>query len=303
MKQNALAFSHFLLALAVMFVWGTNFVVIKTALGDMPPLLFGTLRFTLVVLPAVFFLKRPKVSWGNLAAYGIFIGAGQFGLLFLAMKADVTPGLASLLMQAQVFFTIGLSVFVAKESVKKYQVVALLIAVSGIVLIGLNTDGNTTVKGLLMTQLAALSWACGNLISKRAGNVNMLAYVVWSSIFAMPCLLVLSIFVEGWPVIQASVSHAKIATWLAILWQTIGNSMFGYAVWGWLLSRYPAASVAPMALLIPVFGMAASSLLLAEPMPLWKITAALLIIMGLAMNVLGHRLTRATLAAVKVPGD
>ena len=76
--------SHFLLAIAVMAVWGSNFVVIKLALEHLPPLLLAALRFTCAFLPAVFFLKRPTVAWTNLAAYGVLIGAGQFGLLFLA---------------------------------------------------------------------------------------------------------------------------------------------------------------------------------------------------------------------------
>lgn len=303
MKPHSLDFKNLLLALAVMLVWGTNFVVIKTALADLPPLLFATLRFTLVLLPAVFFMKRPQVSWANLAGYGIFIGAGQFGLLFLAMKSDVSPGLASLLLQAQVFFTVGLSVFITRETVKRYQWAALAIAASGLVLIALNTGGSITMKGLLMTQIAAFSWACGNLVCKRAGNVNMLAYIVWSSLFAMPCLLVLTLVFEGWPAIHEGVANAKLSTWLAILWQTIGNSMFGYAVWGGLLSRYPTATVAPMALLIPVFGMAASGLILGEAMPMWKCGSALLIVSGLALNVLGPKISRATLAAAKAPGD
>src|SRR5690606_25945372 len=100
---------HLLLALAVVAVWGTNFVVIKVALGELPPLTFALLRFTLALLPAVFFLKRPAVPWSNLATYGVLIGVGQFGLLYIAMNGQISPGLASLVVQTQVFFTIGLS--------------------------------------------------------------------------------------------------------------------------------------------------------------------------------------------------
>ncbi len=280
---------HFLLALAVVAVWGTNFVVIKLALGQLPPLLFGALRFAFALLPAVFFLRRPAVSWANLAGYGALIGAGQFGLLYLAMQHDISPGLASLVIQVQVFFTIGLSMAMTGEKLRPFQWLALLLATGGIVLIATHTDGTTTVKGLAMVLVAALSWAGGNTLSRRAGQVNMLAYVVWSSLFALPPLLALSLLVEGWPAIESGLRAATPATWAAVLWQSVGNALFGYAVWGWLLARHPAATITPMALLVPVFGMSASALLLAEPLPVWKLQAAGLVMAGLALNILWPR--------------
>lgn len=280
---------HFLLALAVVAVWGTNFVVIKLALGQLPPLLFGALRFAFALLPAVFFLRRPAVPWANLAGYGLLIGAGQFGLLYLAMQHDISPGLASLVIQVQVFFTIGLSMAITGEKLRPFQWLALLLATGGIVLIATHTDGSTTVKGLAMVLVAALSWAGGNTLSRRAGQVNMLAYVVWSCLFALPPLLALSLMVEGWPAIESGLRAATPGTWAAVLWQSVGNTLFGYAVWGWLLARHPAATITPMALLVPVFGMSASALLLAEPLPAWKLQAAGLVMAGLALNILWPR--------------
>lgn len=282
---------HLLLALAVVAIWGSNFVVIKLALAQMPPLLFGALRFTFALLPAAFVLRRPAVPWSNLAAYGLFIGAGQFGVLYLAMRRDISPGLASLVVQMQVFFTIGLSMAIGRERLHLYQVAALLLAVSGIVTIGLHTDADTTPLGLAMVLAAAFSWSCGNMASKRAGSVNMLAYVVWSSLFAMLPLLLLSLLVEGPATIEAGLRAAGAGTWAAVLWQTAGNTLFGYAVWGWLLSRHPAATVVPMALLVPVFGMAASAAWLGEPLPAWKLGAATLVLGGLALNLLWPRLS------------
>ena len=118
---TALPLRHLLLALAVVAVWGTNFVVIKVALAHFPPLLLAALRFTLALLPAVFFLPRPAVSWRNLAAYGVLIGVGQFGVLFVAMQAQISPGLASLVVQMQVFFTIALAMRITKERVQPFQ--------------------------------------------------------------------------------------------------------------------------------------------------------------------------------------
>jgi O-acetylserine/cysteine efflux transporter len=288
-KGHALPWKHALLAVAVVAVWGSNFVVIKLALAHLPPLLFGALRFAFTLLPAVFFLRRPAVPWHNLAGYGLFIGAGQFGLLYLAMRGDIAPGIASLVIQAQVFFTIGLSMALTGERMRPFQWVALALAVAGLAVIGAHTDGDTTLLGLVMVLGAAFSWACGNTLSRRAGQVNMLAYVVWSALFSMPPLLLLSLWFEGWPAIEAGVRDATWSTWLAVLWQAVGNSLFGYACWGWLLSRHPAATITPMALLVPVFGMGASALFLAEPLPAWKLIAAGLVMTGLAMNVLWPR--------------
>ncbi len=284
--KTSLSLRHFLLALVVVAVWGSNFVVIKLALGQMPPLLFATLRFTMVVLPMVFFLPRPALPWRNLAGYGLLIGVGQFGLLFVAMNGHISPGLASLAIQVQVFFTIGLAMLMAGETLQRVQWLALLLAASGLGVIVAHTDGSTSVWGLGLVLLAALSWAGGNLVSRAAGRINMVAYVVWSSLFAVPPLTVLALAVEGWDALTAGIHHADALTWGAVAWQAWGNSMFGYAAWGWLLSRYSAATITPMALLVPLFGMGSSAWWLGESLPGWKLLAAALVMAGLALNLL-----------------
>ncbi|PIQ52601.1 MAG: EamA family transporter [Comamonadaceae bacterium CG12_big_fil_rev_8_21_14_0_65_59_15] len=284
--KPSLSLRHFLLALAVVAVWGSNFVVIKLALGQMPPLLFATLRFTVVLLPMVFFLKRPAVPWRNLAGYGLLIGVGQFGLLFIAMNGHISPGLASLVIQVQVFFTIGLAIALAGEGLQRVQWLALVLGAAGLGVIMAHTDGNTSLLGLGLILLAALAWAGGNLVSRAAGRINMVAYVVWSSLFAVPPLFVLSLWVEGWDALAAGVQGANLEAWAAVAWQAWGNSIFGYAAWGWLLARYSAATITPMALLVPVFGMASSAWWLGEPLPLWKLAAASLVLSGLALNLL-----------------
>lgn len=288
---------HFLLALAVVAVWGTNFVVIRIGLNHLPPLLFATLRFCMVLVPMVFIVKRPAVSWANLAAYGLLIGAGQFGLLFVAMKGHISPGLASLILQTQVFFTIGMAMKISGERVQPFQIVALLLAASGIVLIAAHGGGSATPLGVILVLLAAASWSGGNIVARQAGAVNMLGYVVWASLFSIPPLFVMSLWLEGWSAMVAGVRHADALTWAAVLWQAVGNTMFGYAAWGWLLARHPAATVTPMALLVPVFGMSASALILGEGLPAWKLIAAALVLTGLAVNMLWPKVRMKFLAA------
>ena len=280
-----------LLAAAVVAVWGTNFVVIKFALGTLPPLLLATLRFALAFAPAVLFVARPAVAWRTLAAYGVLIGAGQFGLLFIALRADITPGLASLVVQTQVFFTIGLAMALAGERVRGFQAAALALAAAGLGLIALNTSASTTPLGIALVLLAALSWSAGNHVAKRAGRVDMLGFMVWSSLFAVPPLALLSWWFEGPQAITQGLAAAGPAVWAAVLWQSLGNTLFGYGAWAWLLARHPAATITPMALLVPVFGIGASALLLGEALPAWKLAAAALVLAGLGLNILWPRLT------------
>jgi O-acetylserine/cysteine efflux transporter len=289
-QRHGLPVSHLALAVAVMAVWGSNFVVIKAALVHLPPLLLAALRFAFAFFPLAFFLKRPDVSLRNLAAYGLLIGVGQFGLLFIAMRHDITPGLASLVIQVQVFFTIGLSMRLTGERVHGYQVIALLLAGAGLGVIATHADGSATPLGLALIAGAALGWAGGNMVSRAAGPVNMLSYVVWASLFAVPPLFLLSFLFEGGPAMAAGIRNADALTWAAVLWQSVGNTMFGYAVWGWLLARHPAATVAPMALLVPVFGMGASTLILGEALQGWKLLAAALVMSGLAIGLLWPRI-------------
>lgn len=283
----ALPGAHALLALAVVAVWGMNFVVIRYALDTLPPLALATLRFAVAFWPAAMFIRRPAVPWRQLAAYGVLIGVGQFGLLFLALRGSIQPGLASLVVQVQVFFTIGLAMLLEGERPRPYQLLALAFAVAGLALIASRSDASgATVPGIAMVLGAALSWAGANIVGRRAGRVNMLGYMVWSSAFAVPPLLALSLLVEGPQAIRQGLAASGALTWLAVLWQALANTLFGYAAWGWLLARHSAATVTPWALGVPVFGLGSSALLLGEAMPPWKLLASALVIAGLAINVL-----------------
>ena len=283
---------HHATALLVVFIWGTNFVFIRYGLDELAPFTFALLRFTLVALPLVFILPKPSVRWWSIIAYGWCIAVGQFGLLFWAMQANISAGLASLIIQMQVFFTIILSAVLLRESVKPQQIVSLGICFVGLLTIAVFTDGHTTLVGIGVTLLAALSWSAGNLLAKQAGEIDYLGFIAWSSLFALPPLALLAVYFEGLDGVLQSVTNTSWQAWLVVLWQSIGNTMIGYGLWNMLLSRYPASSVTPWGLMIPVFGMSASSVMLAEPMPWWKLLAIFLILLGLVLNMVSSRKNR-----------
>ena len=293
-KTTTLPLSHLLLALAIVAIWGTNFVVMKHCLAVFPPFMFAALRYTFALLPMAFLIPRPKVPLWNLALYGLLIGVGQFGIVYYAVNSQISPGLASLVIQTQVFFTIGFAMLINQERLRLYQVFALLLALIGLLMIALHTDATTTLLGLALMVFAGFSWGAANTVGRYAGIGSpreLLAYVVWASAFAVPPLLLISTVFEGGVANLSEVlEQAPLGAWLGVFWQSWANTLFGYAAWAWLLSKHPAAVVAPMPLLVPIFGMGASAIYLDEGLPAWKLFAAGLVMVGLLINVSWPRL-------------
>ncbi|WP_246525981.1 EamA family transporter [Polynucleobacter paneuropaeus] len=303
-KTTTLPLSHLLLALAIVAIWGTNFVVMKNCLAVFPPFMFAALRYSFALLPMALFIPRPKVPLWNLALYGVLIGVGQFGIVYYAVNSQISPGLASLVIQTQVFFTIGFAMLLNKERLRLYQVFALLLALIGLLIIALHTDATTTLLGLALMVFAGFSWGAANTVGRYAGisrPADLFAYVVWASAFAVPPLLLISAVFEGGVTHLSQVLvQAPLGAWLGVLWQSWGNTLFGYAAWAWLLSKHPAAVVAPMPLLVPIFGMGASAIYLGEDLPVWKLFAAGLVMVGLLINVSWPRLKEQITKVIKI---
>ena len=279
-----------LLALSVVVIWGVNFVVIQVALHEIPPLLLTFLRFFCVAFPWVFFFKKPKnTSWKLLLAYALSMFVLDFAFLFSGMYVGVSSGIASLALQTQVFFTAALAVMFFKEKMTPAKQIGALIAFCGIVFVGFHTGGDVNLLGLFLVECAALSWAFGNLVSKKIGHVDMLSLVVWGSFLSLPFLGVLAYCFESHLWTIKTVKHLSIQSIAALAYLAYPVTFFGFGIWSWLLSRYPATTVAPFTLLVPVVGFTASALLVHEALPAWKLFAALLIVTGLIVNLYADR--------------
>ncbi|MGD9914861.1 MAG: EamA family transporter [Rhizobiaceae bacterium] len=284
---------HIALALLVVVIWGVNFAVIKLGLRQVSPLGLGVARFVLAALPWVFFVRRPAVPMRQIALYSLLIFVGQFGLLFTGMKIGMSAGLASLILQLQVFFTIGLSVLVLGERPTLWQFAGALLAFAGIAVVAANVGGDVSMAGLGMLILAAASWGGGNIVSRqismREPATDVLGLVVWGSLFAVPPLLAVALILDP---------HGLVDSVAGLDWVSVGSiayivylsTLFCFAVWSRLLATYPVASVAPFTLLVPVFGFLGSAVLLGEPIEPWKIGAGLLVVAGLCVNLFGRRL-------------
>lgn len=276
-----------LLALVVIIVWGMNFVVIKVGLDDIPPMLLGALRFMLAAFPAILFIKRPQIPFRWLLAYGATISLGQFAFLFSAMKVGMPAGLASLVLQSQAFFTLFFAALFLGERLRATNFVGLLIAAGGLLLIGMQGDRSMTLAGFVLTICAASMWALGNIVTRKVGKVNLVGLVVWGSLIPPIPFFALSWLLEGPQAIESALRGIGWSSILVLLYLAFGATILGYSLWSRLLSRYPANTVAPFSLLVPVVGLTSAALLLDEHLGLMQAIGALLVMLGLAINVGG----------------
>ncbi len=281
-----------LLALAIVCVWGVNFVVIKVGLAGVPPMLLGALRFLLVVFPAIFFVPRPRVPWRMLLAYGATISLGQFVFLFWAMAVGMPAGLASLVLQSQAFFTLTIAALWLGEPLRWHNLAGMAVAAAGLALIGAGAAGASgmTATGFVLTLCSAFCWASGNIVSKRIGPVDLLGLVVWGALVPIVPFALLSLWFEGPARIAASVMHLSGTGVFAVLYLAFAATVFGYTMWGRLLTRYPASKVAPLTLLVPVVGLLSAHVLLGEDLAPAQWAGAAVVMAGLLVNVFGGRL-------------
>jgi O-acetylserine/cysteine efflux transporter len=287
--KHSMTLTDVFTALAVVTIWGVNFVVIKIGLQDLPPILFTALRFLFAAVPLVFFIKRPQCSPGLVLAYGMFQFALQFTLLFTGIKLGLPAGLASLVIQLQAFFTIGLAVSMLGERPKPVQLAGALIAFSGMALVAMHLEGGATVIGFVLVVLAGACWALANIVTKRMGDISALSLVVWGSLLATPPLFLASWISEGaaW---QLAAHNFNGKTLLTVLFQAYPNTIVGFGIWSILMRRYPTATVAPFSLLVPVAGMVSAAIVLGEALQWWKVAAGVLVLGGLALSQFGGRL-------------
>ncbi|AHW28370.1 acetylserine transporter [Salmonella enterica subsp. enterica serovar Abony str. 0014] len=286
------------LALLVVVVWGLNFVVIKVGLHHMPPLLLAGLRFLLVAFPAIFFVARPKVPLTLLLGYGLTISFGQFAFLFCAIKFGMPAGLASLVLQAQAFFTMALGAFVFSERLQRKQLAGIALAIIGVlVLIEASLNGqHIAMSGFMLTLAAAFSWACGNIFNKKimqhSPRPAVMSLVVWSALIPILPFLLSSLLLEGVDHITQSLITSDMTTILSLLYLAFVATILGYGIWGALLGRYETWRVAPLSLLVPVVGLASAAVLLGETLTGMQLAGAVLIMAGLYINVFGFRVRR-----------
>ncbi len=296
-----MSLKHSLLAVFVMLLWGANFVVIDEGLDDVPPLLFLAIRFVLVAFPLVLFVPRPAAGWRTVLAVGTFMSLGQFSLLYIALDLGMPAGLASLVLQAQVIFTIVIAAVVIKETPSRRQVVGAAIGTGGLLLVIVAHGATAPVVPVLVMLGAALSWATGNVVARQAGVQSGFSLVVWSALVVPVPALVLSLLVDGGDEVARALTNLSGTAIASTAYTAIGASLIGYGIWNSLLARYPASAVVPFVLLVPVIGIATAWAVQDEVPTVLEIVGGVVMLAGVAAATIGRRVRPAALIEPSSP--
>lgn len=280
----------FLLAILITFIWGINFSVIKLGLASLDPFILSGLRFLLCVFPLIFFIKKPNVPFTYIASYGLFFGVGLWGIVTLGIYFGISAGMASLVLQFSAFFTFILAAIMLNEKIDISKKLAFAIALLGLTLIICVTDGSVTAIGVGLVLFGALSMSFTNIIVKKAGTKDIFAFIVWASIFSPIPLFLLAFITQGEVVFINFFENLDNTAIFSILFQVYPTTLLGYWIWNNLLYKYPASSVAPFGLLVPIFGLLGSFLIFNEEIGLIKILASFLIVFALVINSFGEKL-------------
>lgn len=280
-----------ILAAAVAAFWGFNFLVIDWGMAGIPPLLFVAIR-SLVVAAFVLVVPRPTASWRSVVGVGLFMSLGQFGLLYTSLALGLHPGIAALLLQAQAVFTVVIAAGVLRESPTAPQVVGVALGVVGLAAVaaGRGGGGGAPALAVALALAGALSWAIGNVISRRAGIVNgrgrlgMLSLTVWSTLVVPLPALALSLLLEGPAAIAAGLAAFGWEAVLSTAYTAGVCTLIGYAIFNSLLARNRSAAVVPWVLLAPVVAMLAAALLLGQVPGPAEIVGGVLLIGGVLVT-------------------
>jgi O-acetylserine/cysteine efflux transporter len=289
---------HTLLAVLVVVIWGLNFIVIDVGLVDVPPLVFLALRFLLVSIPAVFFIRPPAIGWRNIVIVGAFLSLGQFSMLYIALAIGMPPGLASLLLQTQVVLSVIVSAVVLREHPSRRQLIGILIGMAGLGLIIVSHTQTAPWLPLIVTLLAALSWAIGNVLARRAQAASGFSLVVWSGLVVPIPSFALAFLFDSPETIIDSLTGLSAAAILSTLYTAVAASLIGYGIWNSLLAKYPTSSVVPFTLLVPVVGILAAWLAQGEEPSVPELIGGAIMLAGLAAAVITR--PRSTLVAPDV---
>jgi len=268
------------MAIAVAVIWGMGFIVAKSAMSHFSPILLMALRFTLTAFCLIWFFRPPPGVLKQLFWISLISAALQYSLTFNGLRG-IDASTAALLVQLEVPFGLLLAWFVLGDSISLKQAFGILVAFTGAVfIIGEPRLSGDLVYAFLVIA-GAFTWAVGQIMIKRLGNLGGFRLVSGVALFAAPQLYIASFLLETDQLLQ--IQTASVGAWSAVAYLGLIMTALAYGLWYRLLGLYSINQVMPFLLLLPVTSVIGGIFFLGEALTLKIAVGGLLAISGVAV--------------------
>jgi O-acetylserine/cysteine efflux transporter len=276
------------LAVLVAVTWGVAFVGSRLALDELSPALMTAIRFAIAAVPCLF-VRRPNVSWPVLIAISGTLFLGQFLAQSWAIAHGVPVGLASVIVQSQVLFTVAFAALAFSEFPTRMQIAGIAVAAIGLLMISGTVGFDFSIGAFAVLMISPVSFAIGNLLLRQARDVAMFDLFAWLCLVPPLPLLALALITDGPQATWNSLIHMSLTGLVCMLALGAISTSIAYWLWGRLLRDYPAAQVVPFALLVPFVGAAASTLVFGERFGPLRLSGMVIVVCGIAVMLLSKR--------------
>lgn len=266
-------------------VWGFHFVVIKVAVGELPPIFYAAVRMTLVALLMSPFLRWRAGTMLPVLCAGICLGAVNYGFMFTGLKY-ATASSAAIALELYVPFATILSIIFLGDRIGLPRILGIAFAFTGVAIIASGKSGDASNDaqigfGVLLVACGAFTEAVGAILVKKATGFKPHELLAWFSVVGCAGLwLMTMVFETGQPEAFAASDKWLIAG--AIVYSAIGASVFGHSAYYWLLQRLPVSVVAPSVLLTTMIAVFFGVILLGDPFGPRMVIGAVLVLSGVA---------------------
>ena len=271
------------LVIFVMVVWGLNFVVAKWGLAQFPPIFMIGLRFGLVALLLLPFVKMPRASLAGIVLLSFTLGCLHFSLMLTGLR-DLDAAAAAIAIQIQVPFAALIAAIFLGDKLGWRRAFGMALAFAGVIVMAGEPRVSDDLVPLFLVLAASFVWAVANVQIKQLGTVDGFALNAYLGLFAAPQLFLVSAVLETGQ--MQAVASADLVGWGAVAFMAIMVTIVSYAIWYRVLRRYTVNQAMPFTLLVPVIGVLAAALLLNEKLTWQVIVGGIATIAGVAVIVL-----------------
>ena len=271
-----------ILAVLVAVIWGFAFVATRIGLDSFSAPQLTALRFLIAAVLAVF-LPRPRISWLGFVSIGLTLYTGQFLFQFFGIASGMPPGLTSVIIQTQAFFTVAFAGVVLHEVPTRRELTGMVAAFAGVAVIAVSLGRDASLAAFGLTLIAAVSWGVGNVLVKQTGTVETLPLMVWLTLVPPLPALALSMILDGPAALFGALMTASWRSLGAALYLGLVATVLAYVIWGSLLRTYSAVTVGTFALLVPFVGAGASAVVFGEQFGLFRLAGMALVLLGLGI--------------------